>query len=94
MIVISLCFRPKKNKLFKCRQCEFHYANQQIVVQANGENLCECCLIGRTDPFRVLKLFNDQNKFLPLENDAIKLQKQTGLSFGEITQWFTGKSKF
>ena len=94
LIVIFFSFRPKKKvnlNLIICQQCEFQYSQKQIELQPNGENLCQYCVIGKTDPFKVLKMFNDQTKILPLENDAIKLQKQTGLSFGEITQWFTSE---
>jgi len=84
--------KPKKQivkvDLKLCRQCEFQYPQ---VVQENGENLCQYCLIGRTDPYRVLKLFSEQCKFLPLPEDAIKLHKQTGLPFDEITHWFTAQ---
>ena len=47
----------------------------------------------QTNPYNVLEMFNDRYRYLPLEEDTLRLQKQTGLSFTDITQWFTEEIK-
>ena len=72
-----------------CQQCESYISIHQIRKQTNGYEICELCETGRTNPFRVLEMLNENdNYYLPLQQDAIRLHKQTNLSPIVITEWF------
>ena len=78
--------------MFECEQCQWSYPRYEIKNE-NGKTLCEFCRVGQTNPYNVLEMFNDRYRYLPLEEDTLRLQKQTGLSFVDITQWFTEEIK-
>ena len=88
-----MIFKPSRSKLIgkmsECEQCQWLYPGYEIKEESNGKRLCEFCRVGQTNPYNALEMFNDRYMYLPLEEDIIRLQKQTGLSFEDITHWFT-----
>ena len=78
----------------KCGQCDWLCSSHEVLLQPDGRGLCESCRIGQTDPHEVIRMFIENKDLLfgdgsneVRQNNLHRLQKQTGLTLKEISDF-------
>jgi hypothetical protein len=83
---IKLTFNTRDIGMVKCDNCRILSAD--FIKIQNGQFHCQDCICS-DDPYGTLERFYLQNRILPLKEQLERLQKQTGLTYDSIIDWFT-----